>query len=67
MGGDGSIGMKEMHDKGAHNIAQNEDSCVVYGMPKEAIKLGAVDQILHINEISSAIIDAVRALHERYS
>jgi two-component system, chemotaxis family, protein-glutamate methylesterase/glutaminase len=65
MGGDGSIGMKEMHDKGAFNIAQNEESCVVYGMPKEAVKLGAVDQILHLNDISTAVIEAIRALHAR--
>lgn len=64
MGGDGSIGMKEMHDKGAFTIAQNEESCVVYGMPKEAVKLGAVDQILHLNDISTGIIEAVKRLSE---
>lgn len=43
MGNDGAAGMLEMKQSGAVTIAQNEESCVVYGMPKEAVKLGAVD------------------------
>lgn len=66
MGGDGSVAMKEMHDKGAFTIAQNEESCVVYGMPKEAVKLGAIDQILHLNDISAGIIEAVKHLNEKH-
>jgi len=46
MGDDGSRGMKEMHDSGAYTIAQDEASCVVFGMPNEAIKLGGVDSVL---------------------
>lgn len=38
MGDDGANGMKEMHEQGAFTVAQNEESCVVFGMPKEAIK-----------------------------
>ena len=57
MGDDGSIGMKELFDNRAYCIAQNEESCVVFGMPKKAIEAGAVKDICHLNEISSYIID----------
>ena len=40
----GDRGIKEMHDAGAKTVAQDEATCVVYGMPKEAVKLGAVDK-----------------------
>ena len=43
MGDDGARGLKEMHDAGATTVAQDEATCVVYGMPKEAVKLGGVD------------------------
>lgn len=57
MGDDGALGLKEMHDAGAETIAQDEKSCVVYGMPKEAVKLGAVDKILPLSQIGSTIED----------
>lgn len=57
MGSDGADGLKEMHDAGAKTIAQNEDSCVVFGMPKEAIKRDAVDHVVDINDIGHKIID----------
>jgi two-component system, chemotaxis family, protein-glutamate methylesterase/glutaminase len=56
MGGDGSNAMLEMKRTGAVNIAQNEESCVVFGMPKEAIKLGAVDHIEPLNRIADKIL-----------
>ena len=56
MGDDGARGMKEMHDAGAHTLAQDEESCVVFGMPKEAIKLGGVDRILSLHEIAPSIV-----------
>ncbi len=55
MGDDGARGMKLLHDHGARTIAQNEESCVVFGMPKEAIKLGGVDEILPLSQMASAI------------
>ncbi|MFZ6687764.1 protein-glutamate methylesterase/protein-glutamine glutaminase [Undibacterium sp. SXout11W] len=55
MGDDGALGMKEMHDAGAETLAQDEKSCVVYGMPKEAVKLGAVDTILPLKDIAGMI------------
>ena len=56
MGDDGARGMKLLHDGGALTIAQDEESCVVFGMPKEAIKLQAVDQILPLDQIARAIL-----------
>lgn len=56
MGDDGAKGMKEMHDSGASTIAQNEATCVVYGMPQEAVKLGAADKILPLNKIPEMIV-----------
>ena len=55
MGDDGARGLKEMHDAGARTVAQDEASCVVFGMPKEAIKLGAADQILPLDQIPGVI------------
>ena len=55
MGDDGARGLKEMHDAGAKTIAQDEDSCVVFGMPKEAIKLGAADEVMPLDNIAKAI------------
>ena len=57
MGDDGARGLKEMHDAGAKTIAQDEASCVVFGMPKEAIKLGAVDFTLALEQIPAAIVN----------
>lgn len=56
MGDDGARGMKLLHDGGARTIAQNEETCVVFGMPKEAIKLNAVDDILALEQIPQAIL-----------
>jgi two-component system chemotaxis response regulator CheB len=51
MGDDGARGLKEMHDAGATTLAQDETSCVVYGMPKEAVKLGGVDRSLPLASV----------------
>jgi two-component system chemotaxis response regulator CheB len=56
MGDDGARGLKEMYDMGAHTLGQDEDSCVVYGMPKEALKLGAVKRELPLNRIAYEIV-----------
>jgi two-component system chemotaxis response regulator CheB len=57
MGDDGARGLKEMHDAGARTIAQDEASCVVFGMPREAIKLEAADQIMPLDRIPDAMIN----------
>lgn len=56
MGDDGARGLKEMRDAGARTLGQDEDSCVVYGMPKEAMKMGAVERELPLDAIPSAIM-----------
>lgn len=64
MGADGAKGLLEMHQAGAYTIAQDEATSVVFGMPKEAIKMGAASVVLPLSDIPSAIIDhllAVRA------
>lgn len=55
MGDDGARGLRDMHEEGSPTIAQDEPSCVVYGMPKEAVKLGAVDDIIPLTSIPRAI------------
>lgn len=60
MGDDGTIAMKELHDNGAYTVAQNEESCVVFGMPMKAIQAGAVKDIVHLDEIAEYIIDFSR-------
>ena len=62
MGGDGAREMLTMKRAGAFTIAQDEASCVVFGMPKEAIKLGGVDKILPLSEIPAAIVAYVSKL-----
>lgn len=61
MGTDGAQGMLKLKLAGATTIAQDEDSCVVFGMPREAIRLGAVDQTLPLGSIAGAILSEVRA------
>ena len=56
MGKDGAIGMKEMKDAGAYNFAQDEESCVVYGMPKEAVACGGVDEIVPLLEMTRKVL-----------
>ncbi|MDX2218655.1 MAG: chemotaxis response regulator protein-glutamate methylesterase [Burkholderiales bacterium] len=55
MGKDGAVAMKELRDAGAFNIAQDEASCVVFGMPKEAINVGAVHEVLSLTSIASRV------------
>ena len=61
MGKDGALGLKNMRDNGARTIAQDEKSCVVFGMPKEAIEQGAAEKILPLNRIAQGMIDLVQA------
>jgi len=57
MGADGAAGLKAMKEAGAKTIAQDEESCVVFGMPKEAIKTGCVDKVMSLKKISQGIMD----------
>jgi two-component system chemotaxis response regulator CheB len=60
MGDDGSHGMLEMKQAGAYNIAQDEASCVVFGMPAEAIKLGGTDTVLPLIAIAGEVVRRCR-------
>ena len=60
MGSDGATGLLNMKESGAKTIAQDEDSCVVFGMPKEAIKLGAADKIVPLNKIPESILTLLK-------
>ena len=57
MGSDGANGLLRMKRAGAHTIAQDEATCVVFGMPKEAIRLGAADRVLPLFSIPEAILN----------
>ena len=65
MGNDGAAGMLEMKKAGAFNLAQDEKSCVVFGMPKEAIKTGGVDKILPLSDIPAAILAHLKMVSSR--
>jgi two-component system chemotaxis response regulator CheB len=60
MGADGAKGLLSMKESGAFTLAQNEESCVVFGMPKEAIKMGAADKIVGLADVSRSIILALQ-------
>jgi two-component system chemotaxis response regulator CheB len=61
MGDDGARGMLELKQSGALTIAQDESTCVVFGMPREAIRMGAVDMELPLGKIASAVVRACRS------
>lgn len=56
MGDDGARGIKEMRDAGVKTITQDETTCVVYGMPQEAVKLGAIDHEVPLSKIPEMIV-----------
>ncbi|MFZ5519775.1 MAG: protein-glutamate methylesterase/protein-glutamine glutaminase [Pseudomonadota bacterium] len=60
MGADGAKAMREMRDAGAYCVAQDEASCVVFGMPREAIAAGAVSEVLPLKEIAPHLIEHLR-------
>jgi len=60
MGDDGARGMLEMKQSGAHTVAQDEASCVVFGMPAEAIKRGGVDRVLPLERIAPEVLTRTR-------
>lgn len=60
MGRDGARGLLQMREAGAHTIAQDEQSCVVYGMPREAVELGAAESVLPLSRISGHLLHQVQ-------
>jgi two-component system chemotaxis response regulator CheB len=65
MGKDGAVGMANMKQAGAYNFAQNEASCVVYGMPKEAVAHGGVHEIAHLNDLPKLVFNHLTANSDR--
>lgn len=61
MGADGASAMKEMRDAGSYNLVQDEASCVVFGMPREAIAAGAANEVLPLTQIAPRLIERLRS------
>jgi two-component system chemotaxis response regulator CheB len=66
MGNDGAKAMKEMRDSGSYNYVQDEASCVVFGMPREAILHGAADEVLPLIAIAPALLSRLSGSSDRY-
>ena len=65
MGNDGAVAMREMKDAGSYNYVQDEATCIVFGMPREAIAHGAADEILPLGQIAPALIARLRGTTDR--
>lgn len=65
MGGDGAAAMREMKDAGSYNYVQDEATCIVFGMPREAIAHGAADEVLPLGQIAPALITRLRGATDR--
>ena len=61
MGADGATAMREMRDAGSYNLVQDEASCVVFGMPREAIAAGAANEVLPLSQIAPKLIERLRS------
>lgn len=66
MGNDGAKAMKEMRDAGSYNFVQDEATCIVFGMPREAILHGAADEVIPLLEIAPAILSRLGGANDRY-
>jgi two-component system chemotaxis response regulator CheB len=66
MGNDGAKAMREMKDAGSYNFVQDEASCIVFGMPREAILHGAADEVLPLSEIAQALLQRLSLSADRY-
>ncbi len=65
MGAEGAAAMREMKDAGSYNYVQDEASCIVFGMPREAIAHGAADEVLPLTQIAPALIARLRGATDR--
>lgn len=66
MGNDGAKAMREMRDSGSYNYVQDEATCIVFGMPREAILHGAADEVLPLTAIAPALLNRLRGSMDRY-
>lgn len=62
MGKDGAAGMLEMHNAGAYNFAQDEASCVVFGMPKEAIAIGGINEVVPLKDMARCVLSKISSM-----
>ena len=62
MGRDGALGAKSIHSQGGWCFAQNEASCVVYGMPRAAVEAGGIDQVTSLQDMASVIIERIKLI-----
>lgn len=62
MGADGAKGLLKMREQGSYTIAQNEASCVVYGMPKSAVDINAATKVVHLNKIAGEMMSALKTV-----
>ncbi len=62
MGDDGARGLRQMRDRGARTLVQDQNSCLVYGMPGSAVELGAAEQIVPLKHIAATILDLAKAV-----
>jgi two-component system chemotaxis response regulator CheB len=62
MGKDGAQGMSDIRSQGGYTLAQDEASCVVYGMPREAVLMGAVDAIVSLDKMGEALLDKLKIM-----
>lgn len=62
MGKDGAQGMLDIRNRGGYTFAQDEQSCVVYGMPKEAVNIGGVDKTVELEKMGDAILEKIKSL-----
>ena len=65
MGAGGATAMREMKDAGSYNYVQDEASCIVFGMPREAIAHGAADEVLPLNQIAPALVARLRSQSDK--
>jgi two-component system chemotaxis response regulator CheB len=65
MGRDGAAGMLDMRNAGAYTLAQDEASCIVFGMPREAIAAGGVDEVAPLSEMSRRVMVRLAAMGDR--
>ena len=61
----GARGLLALRQRGVHTIAQNEETCVVYGMPKVAVEMGAAAQVLPLQDIGSQLLAALAKLQRQ--
>jgi two-component system chemotaxis response regulator CheB len=62
MGKDGAKGMLNIREHGGYTLAQDEASCVVYGMPKEAVSVGGVDQTVELDTMGAVLLEKIKAM-----